>query len=265
MRLRALASALLAAGLAASALAAAPGDPDPTLNHPIGAWGATWVGTDDAGDWGEATNPDLAPVGAALGQDLENAWIRLGSDDIDFMFEVSNLPSRPGGLPEVTRYTWNFDVNGVPLELDGKFTNYSRGTCDPTSGQCPPPRVPEERQFILRGLCETDTTLPMNLTFCQELAIVQATFDANEDLITITIPQSALITAMNANLDEADQIDGDTLPPCTVVGPAPNLFGGTISAAPSAYLTSSAMPLDTLLVTEDFVTPPPAEQESCDA
>jgi hypothetical protein len=77
-------------------------------------------------------------------------------------------------VPEATRYTWNLDVDPTPhlvtedgsnpdlksFDLDGKFTNFSRGACDPTAGTCPPPRNPGLQPFVLRGDCGVDTTTP---------------------------------------------------------------------------------------------------------
>lgn len=251
------------AGALSMAVAAAPAtDPDPYSWQPFAADGATWVGADPAGDWGGGGDVGLA--GHPLGQDLTNAWVRAEADAVDFLFQVTFLPSEPGGIPEGTRYTWNLTVDGVPLELDGKWSNVTRGACDPTSGQCDPaneklPRVPPERMFVLRGLCETNADLPITLTLCQELAVVQATFDPAAGTVRIRIPAEALIPA----IDVARESEGlpplpegtATLPPCTVVGPGTNIFGGSVSAAPSAFLTSGAMPMDTMEVSDDAVVP----------
>jgi hypothetical protein len=244
------------------AVAAAPAaDPDPFTYQPPEADGAVWVGADPAGDWGGGGEAGLA--GHALGQDLTNAWIALGDDVVEFVFQVTFLPTDTGGIPEATRYTWNLTVDGVPLELDGKWSNASRGACDPTSGQCDPadgknPRVPDERMFVLRGLCETDSTLPLALTLCQELAVVQATFRPATGTVTVPIPTSALIPALNVEREAngLEPLDPQApLPACTRIGPGANLFGGSISAAPSAFLTSSAMPLDTMAVTDTATVP----------
>jgi opacity protein-like surface antigen len=136
----------LAASLAVTTLAAAA-----TSTTTAAAAPAVTVGTDALGDWGGGG--DAAAVGHALGQDLLSASIGMSSPEtVDFVLGVSFLPSA-GGVPEASRYTWNFDVNKKPFELDGKFTNYSRGACDPTSGQCPPPRDPGPAPFLLRGDC----------------------------------------------------------------------------------------------------------------
>lgn len=193
------------------------------------------VGTDAEGDWGDGSN---TAVGENLGQDLVSATIGMAdASTVNFVIGLKALPP-VGGAPEVSRYTWDFAVDGENLELDGKFTNYSRGACDPTSGHCPPPRDPGLQPFLLRGNCATDATTPVNLTVCEELAKVQAVFDPATATITIPIP----VDAMGAK------------PGSKITGIA-GTFGGTVAAAPSAFLTSDSMPMDTLVTTKTFVLP----------
>lgn len=229
---------LLVAGLAALMLASLA----PMAHAMPGMPGMAVVGTDPAGDWGQAAAPDpslypvFAQLGDSLGQDLTSAMIGLkDSKTIDFMIGVNSLPPN-GGVPEVSRYTWDLTVDGQFVELDGKWTNYSRGACDPTSGQCPPPRDPGMQPFIVRGDCTTDSTA--NVTTCKELGIVQAVFDPSAKTITVPVPL-ALIHAK----------------PGSKIAGATNIFGGTISASPAAFVSSSAMPLDTLTVTKTFTVP----------
>ncbi|HEV2756931.1 MAG TPA: hypothetical protein VG318_14280 [Actinomycetota bacterium] len=197
--------------------------------------GPVVVGTDAEDDWGDGSN---TAVGDALGQDLVSASIGMAdAATVNFVIGVKSLPAA-GGAPEVTRYTWDFAVDGEHLELDGKFTNFSRGACDPTAGTCPPPRNPGLYPFILRGECTTDATLPVTLTICQELAKVEAVFDAATATITIPVPVEAL------GAKPGSKISG--------VG---GTFGGTISAAPSAFLTSGSMPMDMMVTTKTFVLP----------
>lgn len=193
------------------------------------------LGTDPAGDWGANTDPNIGPIGDVMGQDLTGASMSTDGKNLNFVITLNSLPPS-GGMPEFTRYTWNFTVNNKPLELDGKFTNYSRGTCDPTSGQCPPPRDPGMQPFLVRGNCATDNTLPVTLTFCEELAKVQAQFDASNGTITIPVPLANISAKKGSK-----------------IGPGTNIFGGTVSAAPSAFLTSGNFPMDTLSVTKTFV------------
>ena len=227
MKRKAVVSMLLSGLLAASLIgAAAPASAGKKASGP------QVVGTDDAGDWGAAVEPSIAPVGDALGQDLTGASIAMnGTDKVDFIMTVNSLPAI-GGAPEVSRYTWDMNVDGNFVELDGKFTNYSRGACDPTAGSCPPPRDPGMSPFAVRGNCVANEA---NVTICEEIGIVQAVFDAAKKTITVTVP--------------LEMLGGK---PGSKITPGTNIFGGSISATPSAFFTSSAMPLDTLTVTKTF-------------
>jgi hypothetical protein len=207
----------------------------PATAHAAKKSGPVVVGTDAEGDWGDGSN---TAVGEALGQDLVSATIGMAdASTVNFVIGVKSLPAA-GGAPEVTRYTWDFTVDGEHLELDGKFTNFSRGTCDPTAGTCPPPRNPGLHPFVLRGNCTTDATLPVTLTICEELALIEATFDVEAATITIPVPVDAL----------------GAKPGSKIVG-MPGTFGGTISAAPSAFLTSDSMPMDILNTLKTFALP----------
>lgn len=191
------------------------------------------VGVDDAGDWGGS--PEEHAVGEALGQDLTKASIGMPTaDTVNFTINVTKLPGN-GGVPEVSRYVWDMLVDGKFVELDGKWTNYTRGACDPTAGACPPPRDPGTQPFFIRGNCVAGQG---NVTTCTEIGRVKATFDAATGTITVPVP-AALIKAQ----------------PCSVIEPGPNLFGGTVSATPAAFVSSSAAPNDTLLIETLFQVP----------
>lgn len=211
------------------------------------------VGTDPVSDWGGGGNNAL--LGHALSQDLLSASIGMPTaDTVRFSFEVSFLPSAGGaggtpqieGMPEFTRYTWAALLDGEYLEIDGKFTNYSRGACDPTSGQCPPPSDPGERPFLIRGNCVADPDT--NITSCEELARVQGEFNPALRTISVEVPLETI---------GAEE--------CSVIAPGPNLFGGSISAAPSVFYTSSLMPMDTMELTEPFQVPTDDEENPCPA
>ncbi len=218
-------TALVAAAFALPAVASAAKKPK----------GPVVVGTDAAGDWGAAVDANIAPAGDALGQDLTEASITMADKTtVNFIITLNSLPPI-GGIPEISRYTWDFHVDGEFVELDGKFTNYSRGACDPTSGQCPPPRDPGLQPFSVRGSCALNEA---GVTVCQELGLVHGIFDAAA--ATITIPVS--LELLGAKLGSKIQ-------------PGVNLFGGSISATPAVFLTSGNMPLDTLIVTGTFTIP----------
>lgn len=198
--------------------------------------GPVIVATDAPGDWGQAVAPELAPVGDALGQDLVEAVIEMADKKtINFVIKVNSLPPN-GGAPEVSRYVWDMLVDGEFVELDGKWLNYTRGACDPTSGQCPPPRDPGMQPFIVRANCGVANDTGTTVTTCEEVAVVQAAFDPGTATITIPVP----IDIINAKHGSK-------------IAPGTNVFGGSISATPAAFLSSSGAPLDTMTVTETFV------------
>ena len=222
--------ALLVGGLVTGAMLVGP------ASVASGAAKATVIGEDPAGDWGSNQDAALAPIGDALGMDLVAAEIsKADAKTLNFVIKLNSLPAS-GGFPEIPRYTWNFNVDGEFRELDGKFTNYSRGVCDPTAGSCPPPRDPGTQPFFLRGNCGVTETPAVSFTACEELEAIQATFDSAAGTITIPVSLKALGAKKGSKIT-----------------PAANIFGGSVSAAPSAFLTSGNFPLDTMTTLKTFV------------
>ena len=217
-----LAAAVVAGSLTMSAGSAAAG------KKPV------VVGEDPAGDWGSNVHAEIAPIGDAFGMDLTGAEMAYDGKNVTFVIKLSSLPPS-GGFPEGVRYIWDFNVNNELYELDGKFTNYTRGACDPTSGQCPPPRDPGLQPFIVRTNCTTDNTTPVALTLCEEVANVQGVFDAAAGTITVDVPADAIGAKKGAKIT-----------------PAPTTFGGSVAAIPSAFFSNGSMPVDNLVITKTF-------------
>lgn len=193
------------------------------------------VGTDDPADWGSNQDAALQPLGQALGQELVSAAIGMADKKtVNFIIETAFLPPS-GGTPEISRYVWSFTVDGEYRELDGKFTNYSRGACDPTSGQCPPPRDPGLYPFLVRGNCVTDTVIS-----CEELGVVQATFDAATSTITIPVPLEMIGGKPGSKLGPAISEGG---------------YGGSVFSVPTAFYSIGNFPHDGLTVTKTFKVP----------
>jgi hypothetical protein len=192
------------------------------------------LGEDPVGDWGANADASLAPIGDQFGMDLTGASISFDGKNVNFVLSLNNLPA-PGGTPEVARYTWNFMVDNKPLELDGKFTNFTRGTCDPTAGTCPPPRNPGLQPFAVRGDCVDNPTPAITLTTCTEFALVTAVFDPAAKTITIPVPAEAIKAKKGSKIT-----------------PGTNIYGGSISAAPAAFLTSGNFPLDTMTLLKSY-------------
>ena len=196
---------------------------------------ATLVGKDPAGDWGSNADPNIGPLGDSSGQDLIEAHISAVGKNIVFVIKVTNLPSN-GGVPEAVRYTWEMMVGGKFVELDGKWSNYSRGACDPTSGNCPPPRDPGMQPFLVRGECVNNGATVQ----CKELGIIQATFDPATGEITIPVPMAMLGAKPGTKIASATQPDSG--------------FSG-VNAMPSAFYSQASFPSDTLIPTKVYTVP----------
>jgi hypothetical protein len=201
--------------------------------------GPVVVGTDAADDWGTNVEAGLQPIGAGLGLELVEATIAPGDDatTTNFIITVSGLPAT-GGIPEFSRYGWDFTVDGEAIAMSGAFTDYLRGVCYPAhTDTCPPPKDPGMQPFYVRsGPC---TVGAGGLGECNLLATVQATFDAAAGTITIPVP----LEAIGAK-------------PGSVIGPGANqTFGASIYGAIAAVTASPAAPHDVMTVTGSYVVP----------
>lgn len=223
------------AGLAAAALIAPTGMAAPKAKKPAGP---VVVATDSAGDWGANVDPQLAPAGDTLGQDLVEASITMAdASTVNFIIKVNALPAS-GGIPEFARYGWDFTVDGDAFAMSGAFTEYLRGVCYPLhAGTCPPPRDPGQQPFFIRqGAC---TVGAESLSNCTLVATVKATFDSAAGTITIPVPLEALKAK-----------------PGSKIGPGSNAsFGATLYASPAAVVSSANLPHDTMVATGTFVVP----------
>lgn len=193
----------------------------------------TVVGTDPGDDWGTNAEGAVAPLGGPLGQELVEASIGMAdAKTVNFVIKVAMLPPT-GGVPEATRYNWDFAVNGTAYQLTGAFTDYLRGICNPLhTNSCPPPKDPGTQPFFLRqGPC----TVPNE---CNVLAVVKATFDTASSTITIPVPLSVLKAKPGAKIT-----------------PGVTSMGGTVYAAPAAMVSYASLPNDTMVVTKTYVVP----------
>lgn len=200
--------------------------------------GPVVVGTDSVGDFhGLDGDPAFAPLGDPLGADLVKTSIhKADNETLHFIIEVNSLET----VPELIRYIWGITVDGEYAEFDGKYTNYSRGVCDPTSGQCPPPRDPGQQPFMVRANCGDAGT--GNFTVCEEVGVVQATFDTTANTITIPVPME-MINAKPKSKITAGLSDFS--------GQA----GGNVLAMMSAFVTQSNWPGDAMHTTKTYVVP----------
>jgi hypothetical protein len=232
MRRKVLA-ALLLGGLVAGALLPAGTAAAKKKSGPV------VVATDAKGDWGSNADPTLAPAGDELGGDLIEASIGMADKTtINFVLKVNKLPA-PGGAPETMRYIWGMTLDGGYLELDGKFTNYSRGACDPTAGSCPPPRDPGTAPFAVRGNCVTT----QSVSTCEEIALVNATFDTDAATITVPVPLELIGAKLGSKITVGSSEFAGTC-------------GGPIIAILSGFLSFCPQyPNDVMQMTGTFVVP----------
>ena len=229
--LRAVAT-VVGAAVIASAFLAGPADAKKKK-----AKGPVVVATDAANDWGSNVDPQLAPLGAQFGQEVVGAAI--GTKDaktLDFQIKLSSLPPT-GGVPEFTRYVWTMTVDGDLLQLDGKFTNYSRGTCDPTAGTCPPPRDPGSAPFMVRGNCTDNGGAAVT---CEEIGLVNGTFDAASGTVSVPVPLELLGAKPGSKISNGMQSGSN--------------FQG-VWAISSAWASQGNMPLDEVIITKTYVVP----------
>lgn len=193
------------------------------------------VGTDPSGDFGANQDSSLSPIGEAMGMDLVEAAIqKADSKTLNFIIKVSGLPPT-GGTPEIARYVWTMMVGSELIQLDGKWTNYHRAACDPTGGTCPPPRDPGMGPFMVRGNCTDNGGTAVT---CEEIGLVNATFDSATG--TITIP----VTLEMIGAKKGTKIANGTQPGSGFTG---------VWAIPSAWFSQASMPLDDLIPTKVFV------------
>lgn len=196
------------------------------------------VAKDEAGDWGCNQDCSLNPLGDGLGQDLVGAAIEMADKKtVNFILQLNSLPGS-GGVPEISRYTWELNVNGQQYQMSGAFTEYIRGTCNPTTtNTCPEgePRDPGSAPFFLRqGPCTVGVEMD-----CTEVALLHAEFNPEDATITIPVALSDL----------------KAKPGSKIAPGAGASFPGTIYAAPGAFVTQANLPHDSMMVEKTFVVP----------
>lgn len=205
--------------------------------------GPVVVGTDVADDWGANVDGSIAPAGDALGQELVEAQMAMAdAETVNFIIKLNSLPA-PGGVPEVTRYGWDFSVDEEAMLISGAFTEFIRTFCYPLhSDPTCPPNVGDPQQslnapfFVRQGACTVGTS---GVADCRVLAVVASTFDPATGTITVPVP-----------LEVIGAKPGSKIAPL-----ANSSFGGTIYAAPAAVVASPNAPHDVMVVTKTFTVP----------
>lgn len=164
---------LLASGLLLGVVAQAGAAPKPVN-----------VFEDPAGD---------ADAGQGLGQSLPGGWDLLGGaiakNGADLEFTVTHADMPPiGSVPEVSRFLWNFTVNGTPYRLTVKSADI--GKPDVVGGQTTDRvgQVDVAGHFRLEGECVTDASLPLQRVNCPPLAYLEGSFDPASMSFTVIVP-----------------------------------------------------------------------------
>ena len=204
------------------------------------AKGPVVIATDVEGDWGSTVDPGVAPLGAALGQDLTEASIAMAdAKTVNFVIKLTGLPAS-GGIPEVARYSWDFTVDSEAYSMSGNFTDYVRGVCYPAhTNTCPPPKDPGMQPFFIRSGPCTIQPASASLGECNLVATVKATFDAAAGTITIPVPLEAIKAKAGSK-----------------IGPGTNaVYGSTLYATPAAVSASPNAPHDTMTGLGTFTVP----------
>lgn len=150
------------------------------------------VATDVTGDWGADIDPQLAPVGAALGQDLVSASIAQSSATIDFSLTTTSLQD---ASPRAGVFVWDMTV-------DGDWWRLSNFVCDPseyvgatptTPDACAPPAGTGYYFEVL--LCGGPRVVNVSAN-CSFRTTVEATVDTAA--ATITIPVAAELLGVHS-------------------------------------------------------------------
>lgn len=221
-------SLLCVAALMGAAMAGTPADAKPKKKGPV------VMGTDPDNDWGSNADSTITPAGGPLGQELVEASIeQIDSKTLEFVIKVAELPPT-GGVPEFSRYLWVIMVDSNLYQIDGRFTNYHRGACDPTAGTCPPPRDPGMAPFLIRTNCVSAQAAVV----CEEKGLVHGEFDAAAGTITVPVPVEMLGAKPGSKIVNGTQADSG--------------FSGVL-AIPSAWASQASMPSDTLILVKTFV------------
>ena len=192
---------------------------------------ATVLATDPADDWGAGAGVP-APIGDFLGQELVSASMSGDSKTLNLIFGLNSLPPW-GGIPESSRYNWDFTENGTAYQATGGFTEFLRGTCNPLhTGECPPPQATAPGTFFIRqGPCTVGAD-------CFVVGRVVATFDPAEATVTVPIPLSVIKAKPGAK-----------------IGPASSTLGGGVYTAPAAMVSQAAFPNDQIMVLKTYTIP----------
>lgn len=138
-----------------------------------------------------------ADVGQGLGASIPGGWdltkgtIAKNGANLEFTVTHADMPP-VGSAPEMSRFLWNFTVDGEPYRLTVKSVDI--GKPDAASGQTSDRvgRVDTEGHFRLEGECVTDSSLPLGRVNCPPLEYLEGSFDPASMSFTVIVPLKSI-------------------------------------------------------------------------
>jgi len=145
--------------------------------------------------WEDATGD--ADVAQGLGQSIPAGWdltsgeIAKNGANLEFTVTHADMPPA-GSAPEMSRFLWNFTVNGKPFRLTVKSVDI--GKPDAVGGQTTERvgRADVQGHFRLEGECETDASLPLQRVNCPPLEYLEGSFDPASMSFTVIVPLKSI-------------------------------------------------------------------------
>ena len=158
------------------------------IGHASAAPKAVTVFEDAAGD---------ADAGQGAGSSIPGGWDLTGGtiakNGANLEFTVTHADMPPiGSAPEMSRFLWNFTVNGEPYRLTVKSADI--GKPDAVGGQTSDRigRADVTGHFRLEGECVTDSSLPLGRVNCPPLEYLEGSFDAASMSFTVIVPLASI-------------------------------------------------------------------------
>jgi hypothetical protein len=138
-----------------------------------------------------------ADAGQGAGASIPGGWDLIGGTVVkngaNLEFTVSHADMPPiGSAPEMSRFLWNFTVDGEPYRLTVKSVDI--GKPDAVGGQTSDRvgRADVTGHFRLEGECVTDASLPLQRVNCPPLEYLEGSFDAATMSFTVIVPLASI-------------------------------------------------------------------------
>lgn len=136
---------------------------------------------------GDADNGQGLGGSIPLGWDLATGAVVKKGKNLEFTVTHHDMPPT-GSAPEVTRFLWNFTVNGTPYRFTVKSVDI--GKPDVFAGQTTERvgRVDLQGHFRLEGECETVPGVGVSFVNCPPLEYLEGSWDPGSMSFTIILP-----------------------------------------------------------------------------